>query len=77
MHEMSIATNILNLAEKSLAGHQQLLSITVQIGELAGIEIESLRFCFDAIKRSSPFADTQLIIEKIPGQAVCGDCGKS
>ena len=73
---MSIANNILDIAEKSMNGHQRLLAITVQIGELAGVEIESLRFCFEAIKKSTTYPDVRLIIEEIPGRGVCEACGK-
>lgn len=76
MHEMSVATNILDLAEKSMDGHRQLLSVTVQIGALAGLEIESLRFSFEALRKSTPYPEVQLVIEEVPGTGVCESCGR-
>ncbi|HKJ68227.1 MAG TPA: hydrogenase maturation nickel metallochaperone HypA [bacterium] len=77
MHEMSIANNIFDIAEQSLPETcPKLLSITVQIGELAGVELEALSFCFDAVKKSTPFPDAELIVERIPGAGMCDACGK-
>ncbi|MCF7804443.1 MAG: hydrogenase maturation nickel metallochaperone HypA [Candidatus Marinimicrobia bacterium] len=77
MHEMSIATNILEIAEQSMDGHDQLLSISVEIGELAGIEFEALEFCFEALKQSSRYPDLTLDITRIPGKGNCRKCGVS
>ena len=77
MHEMSIATNILQIAEDSMNGHQQLLSITVEIGQLAGVELEALTFCFKALKESSRYPNLELIVEEIPGEGECQQCGKT
>jgi len=76
MHEMSVATNILDLAEKSMEGYRELRSVTVQIGELAGIETESLRFSFEALRKSTPYPDVQLVIEEVRGRGVCESCGR-
>ncbi len=77
MHEMSIATSILDIAENSMNGHKKLLSITVQIGELSGVEIEALEFCFQAVKHSSRYPDLQLEIDFVEGEGHCLDCGKN
>jgi len=77
MHEMSIATNIFDIAEKSMQNDKQkLTAITLQVGELTGVEIEALQFCFDAIKHSTPFPDAELVIENVPGKGTCESCGK-
>ncbi len=75
MHEMSIATNILEIAEDSMDGHQNLLSITVQVGQLAGVELDALKFCFEALKTSSRYPGLMLVIDEIPGQGKCQQCG--
>jgi len=75
MHEMSIATNILEIAEDSMDGHDNLLSITVQVGELAGVELEALQFCFNALRASSRYPDLTFIIDEIPGEGECQKCG--
>ena len=75
MHEMSIASNILEIAEREMDGHRHLLSITVEIGELAGVEIEALKFCFQAIRESSNYPELELYIQKVPGEGECEQCG--
>jgi Zn finger protein HypA/HybF involved in hydrogenase expression len=53
MHEMGIASSILEAAEKEARlypGHRA-AKIGVLIGEYAGVDTESLRFCFDVISR--------------------------
>mgnify|MGYP005838800661 CR=1 FL=1 len=74
MHEMSIATSILEIAEQSMDGHDQLLSISVDIGELAGVEFEALEFCFQALQKSSRYPDLTLHINRIPGEGKCKKC---
>lgn len=77
MHEMSIVSNIFDIAEKSLQNEQQrLTAITVQVGELAGVEIEALQFCFDAIKQSTSYPDVKLTIKNVPGKGKCEFCGE-
>jgi len=79
MHEMSIAVNILEIAaaEARHAGAKTINTIEIEVGELAGIEIESLLFSFEiARKRTPETATTQLDIRHIAGLAHCGQCAK-
>jgi hydrogenase nickel incorporation protein HypA/HybF len=69
MHEMGIASSILTAVEKELLrypGHRA-AKVAVRIGEFAGVDAESLRFCFDAIVKGSPFAPLELTIEASNG----------
>jgi len=77
MHEMSIATSILKIAEDSMDGHQRLLSITVEVGQLAGIELEALEFCFKALKESSHYPDLELYIDEVKGEGKCRQCDET
>jgi len=65
MHEMGIASSILDAVMRELQrfpGYRA-AKVGVRIGELAGVDGESLRFCFDAIVKDSPFAPLELDIE--------------
>lgn len=75
MHEMSLAEGIMQIVEDqgSQAGNK-VTSVTLSIGELAGIEIESLRFCFDVVSRQTLAEGAALEIESVPGSAFCFDC---
>jgi len=79
MHELSIAQDILaiikqNVPQKEL---QNIQSVNVKIGEMAGVVPESLEFCFQAIVSETEMKDAKLVIEKIPFVLVCNSCGKT
>ena len=77
MHELSIAMSILEAAEREMAQHQsaELLRITLRIGELAGVDPESLRFSFEAITRDTPWAEVELQLDFISRTNRCAGCG--
>ncbi|GLS82808.1 hydrogenase maturation nickel metallochaperone HypA [Paraferrimonas haliotis] len=74
MHEMSLAEGILQIIEEQVSATDKVTSVTLSIGELAGVEIESLTFCFDVVTRDSVADKAELIIERVPGSAFCYDC---
>ncbi len=77
MHEMSIAANILEIAEQQAAqaGAKAINRIEVEVGLLAGVEISSLEFCFEtARKMSSLTRGSELIIHPVAGRGHCPDC---
>jgi hydrogenase nickel incorporation protein HypA/HybF len=51
--------------------------VLLEVGRLAGVEIEALRFCFDAASRTSLAEGAALDIEEPDGQAWCLPCGES
>ena len=65
MHEMGIASSILEAVRKEqlLYPGYRATKVGVRIGEVAGVDGESLRFCFDAIVKDSPLAPLELGIE--------------
>lgn len=77
MHEMTIAQNIVNLAEKAAreSGAGTITRIDIQIGELAGVLLEALEFSLKVAVRHSLAADAEITIESVPGEAVCSACG--
>jgi hydrogenase nickel incorporation protein HypA/HybF len=70
MHEMGIASSILDAIQKELLRYPgyRAAKIEVRIGEFAGVDADSLRFCFDAIVKGSPFAPLELGIEARDGE---------
>jgi hypothetical protein len=69
MHEMGIASSILDAVQRELLRYPgyRAAKIEVRIGEFAGVDRESLRFCFDAIVKDSSFAPLELNIESRSG----------
>lgn len=76
MHELSIAQSILSIAENALPKNTDAVvtSIGLQIGELSGIEMESLTFTFSILKLDTVLKNAILDIEIIKGEAACTVC---
>ena len=77
MHEMSICESILNiLKEKARTERFETVKrVRLEIGPLAGIEIEALRFGFDVVMRNSLAEGAVLDIIVTQARATCLDCG--
>jgi hydrogenase nickel incorporation protein HypA/HybF len=69
MHEMGIASSILEAVQKELLRYPgyRVAKVGVRIGQYAGVDDASLRFCFDAIVKGSPLAPLELAIEATNG----------
>ncbi len=76
MHEMSIANSILEAVRKESAarGGAHVSKVGVRVGELAAVDPESLRFCFEAIVKDSDLEPLVLEIEVRPRQQRCPTC---
>ena len=75
MHEMSIAASMLEAVQAESARHgAHVLAVGVKIGELSGVDSESLRFCFDALVQDSDLAPLALDIEFLPWRNRCRHC---
>ena len=79
VHEMSIAESVLQIIEdKSRTdGYTRVKTVWLEIGQLAGVETESLRFCFDVVTRDSVARDARLEIIATAGQGWCMDCARN
>ena len=77
MHELSIASAILEAAQREAALHQNapLEKIAVRVGELAAVDPEALRFSFEMITKATKFEPVKLELELIPRTNRCADCG--
>ncbi|WP_027856410.1 hydrogenase maturation nickel metallochaperone HypA [Marinobacterium jannaschii] len=76
MHEMSIAEGIIQVLEDQavVQSFSRVKAVWLEIGPLAMIEQESLRFCFEAVTRNSIAEGAQLQIIELPGEAFCMQC---
>lgn len=77
MHEMSLAESILRIVEDAAhsRGFRRVKVLRLEIGALAGVEAEALRFCLDVILRDGVAAGARVEIERLPGQGWCMQCG--
>jgi hydrogenase nickel incorporation protein HypA/HybF len=77
MHEMSIAISVIDaVTEKArLEGCAAVTEIDLVVGQLAGVQIESLKFCFSAAAKNTPAEGADLLIEEREGTGLCEECG--
>lgn len=74
MHEMSLVQGVVELCLEH-AGGRRVTSVTLVIGDLAGVEPEAMSFCFEAATSGTLLDGAQLVMERIPAQGECGECG--
>ncbi|MHA3771220.1 hydrogenase maturation nickel metallochaperone HypA/HybF [Verrucomicrobiota bacterium sgz303538] len=76
MHELSIATAIMERVLEFAAAQQatQVLSVRCAIGELTHLQTEQLQFCYSAIVKDTPIADSALEIEQVQALVKCPHC---
>lgn len=77
MHELSIVHSIIDIAEKEVkkAGAKTVDAIELEIGTLAGIEMEALDFAWQAGVPHTVLANAERTIHRIPARARCSNCG--
>lgn len=78
MHEMSLAEGVLQLIEDSAKtqSFSRVKTVWLEIGQLAGVEVEAMKFCFEAVVSDSIAQGAQLMVIEIPGQAWCLHCAE-
>ena len=79
MHEMSLAEGILQLVEDTARREsaRRVKTVVLEIGSLASVEVEALRFCFDAVTRGSLAEGAVLEIQTVAGAGWCLPCGET
>ena len=65
MHEMGIASSVLEAVHNELQRYpaQRAAKLGLRIGEIAGVDTESLRFCFEIAVKTSDLAPLELEID--------------
>jgi hydrogenase nickel incorporation protein HypA/HybF len=78
VHEMGIASSILDRAAAEIRQRPgcRPLKVGVRIGEMAGIDPESLRFAFDALILDTDLQGLALDVEYRPPRARCRECAR-
>ncbi len=76
MHEMGIANSVLEAVRTEMGRYPGMFpcKVGVRIGELAAIDQDALRFCFDAIILETDLASLELAIEICPRRHRCQAC---
>lgn len=79
MHELSIAEGILEIVERTARANdvKRVKAVRVSIGELAGVDIPSLEFAWDSVRKGGPAEGAVLEIDRPRGEAWCLACEKT
>jgi hydrogenase nickel incorporation protein HypA/HybF len=79
MHEMSLCEGVIQIIETQAVEqhYQRVKKVWLEIGALAGVEIEALRFCYEAVCRDSIAEGSALEIIQVSGQAWCMQCASN
>lgn len=79
MHEASLAGGVLQLVEDAARreGFTRLISLRLEAGELAGVDVRALRFALESLAPGTLLQGAQIAIETPPGQAWCLGCGQT
>jgi Zn finger protein HypA/HybF involved in hydrogenase expression len=71
MHEMSLALEVAELVQPAVpAPPGRLLRVGVVVGDQAGVEPESLRFCLGAVLAHPPFNGAEPVLRRVEGDTL-------
>ena len=73
MHELGIAREVCRVAAEVAAG-RKVVSVTVQVGALAGVAPAALEFCLAEVARDAGLGEPEIVLENVPAAFECS-CG--
>jgi hydrogenase nickel incorporation protein HypA/HybF len=78
MHELSIAQSIVDSAREHAAAHgaRRVLRVGVRIGEISGVNADSLEFCFGMTVKDTELDGAALDLERIAVRFRCDSCSE-
>jgi hydrogenase nickel incorporation protein HypA/HybF len=76
MHELSLATEVINLAarEAKKAIALSIREITIEVGDLSGVEADAFETALGLISRDSVLEKSRISIIRTPGKGKCNAC---
>jgi hydrogenase nickel incorporation protein HypA/HybF len=74
MHELALMESVVAEIGDRL-GEVRVSTVRLEVGRLAGVVPEALRFCFDVCTRGTSLEGATLEIVELPGRARCAACG--
>jgi hydrogenase nickel incorporation protein HypA/HybF len=76
MHELSLVTNILEIAEEYARreGASAIRAVSLRVGAMSGVEPEALEFAFSLARQGTLAQDARLEVEYVPLRASCAAC---
>ena len=79
MHEFSLCEGIIEAitTQTRQQGFSRVRRVWLEIGALANVELDALRFAFEVVRANTVAAAAELDIITLPGRAHCLDCGQA
>jgi len=80
VHEVSIALGMVEELSRIARENNatKITLVTLKVGKMSGIVIDSLTFAFDAIKLEHPLlSSAKIMINEVPMIYQCNDCGNN
>jgi hydrogenase nickel incorporation protein HypA/HybF len=76
VHELSLAQSIVEIVQNTARenGGGRVVTVGLRVGDLSGVVVDSLSFCFSAITSGTPLEGARLHIDRVPVRARCRDC---
>ncbi|HJV23103.1 MAG TPA: hydrogenase maturation nickel metallochaperone HypA [Holophagaceae bacterium] len=78
MHELSLMEGMLDVIEEQAreGGFGRVHVVVLEVGKLAGVEVEALRFAFDVVTKGTRAEGARLELQEPAGMAWCEACGQ-
>ena len=72
MHEMSLAMEICQIAERAIGARsaRSVIGVVVDVGDDAGVEMQNLEFCLEVLLHSPPFGSARAVVRRESGDAL-------
>ena len=76
MHELSLCLSLVELIEQQALRHgaSRVTGVWLEIGALAGVEEQALRFSYASAVKQTVAEGSELQLSVVPAQAWCWDC---
>lgn len=76
MHELSIAADIIDIAEEFVRDHRanKIIRLELEAGLLSGIVPESLEFALNIAVKNTVLEKTEIILSEVAGRSKCNKC---
>jgi hydrogenase nickel incorporation protein HypA/HybF len=77
MHELSIANDLVTAALDTAKQNnaKKVISVTVELGELAMVNPEQLSFLYEVLTEENMLKGSKLVMETKPASGECSNCG--
>jgi len=77
MHEYGIVRSVLSVVDEQVHAHDGRRALRVLLGAsgMTGAEERLLHQAFDAFKADTTARDAELVVERVPLEVCCVDCG--